>query len=84
MALGETKAAGMVRWASFIRHFNLKNVSVTVIFNEYGDEVEKEVAKPAPIAIKPKLSDFLLALHQSFAHQGLGTTLLRKKPLNLG
>lgn len=30
-------AAGLVRWASFIRHFNLKNVSVT----EDGDEVEK-------------------------------------------
>lgn len=52
MALGETKAAGMVRWASFIRHLNLKNVSVTVIFNEDGDEVEKEVVKPAHFAIK--------------------------------
>ena len=52
MSLGETKAAGKVRWASFIRHFNLKNVSTTVIVNDDGDEVEKEVAKPAPYAIK--------------------------------
>lgn len=37
------KAAGKVRWASFIRHFNLKNV-----ITEDGDEV----AKPAPFAIK--------------------------------
>jgi Flp pilus assembly protein TadG len=44
MALGETKAAGKVRWASFIRHFNLKNVSVT--------EDNEEVVKPAPYAIK--------------------------------
>jgi len=50
--LVETKAAGKVRWASFIRHLNLKNVSVTVIVNEDGDEVEKEVAKPALFAIK--------------------------------
>ena len=44
MTLGETKAAGKVRWASFIRHFNLKNVIIT----EDGDEV----AKPAPFATK--------------------------------
>jgi len=44
MALGETKAAGKVRWASFIRQFNLKNVIVT--------EDGEEVAKPAPYAIK--------------------------------
>jgi len=48
MALGETKAAGKVRWASFIRHFNLKNVIVT----ENEDGVEVEVAKPAPYAFK--------------------------------
>ncbi|OEU62201.1 MAG: hypothetical protein BBJ57_08025 [Desulfobacterales bacterium PC51MH44] len=42
MSLGETKAAGKVRWASFIRHFNLKNVIIT----EGGDEV----TKPAPFA----------------------------------
>jgi len=41
MSLGETKAAGMVRWASFIRHFNLKNVIVTD---------DGELAKPAPFA----------------------------------
>ncbi len=44
MGLGATKAAGKVRWASFIRHFNLKNVSVT--------EGGEEVVKPAPFAIK--------------------------------
>ena len=49
MTLGETKAAGKVRWASFIRHFNLKNV----IVNEDGDEV----AKPAPFA---KMSIYFL------------------------
>lgn len=38
------KAAGKVRWASFIRHFNLKNVSITVD--------GEEVVKPAPFAIK--------------------------------
>jgi Flp pilus assembly protein TadG len=44
----EEKAAGKVRWASFIRHFNLKNVIVT----ENEDGVEVEVAKPAPFAFK--------------------------------
>jgi len=38
MSLGEKKAAGMVRWASFIRHFKLKNVSI------------EGVEKPAPFA----------------------------------
>ena len=42
MELGEGKAAGMVRWASFIRHFNLKNVSIA--------EGGEEVVKPAPFA----------------------------------
>ena len=41
------KAAGKVRWASFIRHFNLKNVIVTE-----KDGVKVEEAKPAPFAIK--------------------------------
>ena len=36
--------AGKVRWASFIRHFNLKNVSVT--------EGGEDVVKPAPFAFK--------------------------------
>ena len=49
-AVNEGKAAGKVRWASFIRHFNLKNVSVTVIINEDDEEEEKEVVKPAPFA----------------------------------
>lgn len=44
MSDDEKTAAGKVRWASFIRHFNLKNVSVT--------EDGEDVVKPAPFAFK--------------------------------
>ena len=40
MALGETKAAGKVRWASFVRHFNLLNDDGTID------------GTPAPFAMK--------------------------------